>query len=74
MKCKIWQNLYTFKKFIGIQQKLTQNKWCTGKIINIFNNMFPKNSFKIWKYEFYFYLFKFFRYLEIFYSILRNGN
>jgi hypothetical protein len=52
MKCKIWKKLYTFKKFINIQQRLTQNIWCIVQIINIFSNMLQKISLKnsfLWK-------------------------
>jgi hypothetical protein len=46
------KKLYTFKKFIKIQQRLTQNILCIVKIINIFSNMLQKISLKnspLWK-------------------------
>jgi hypothetical protein len=52
MESIIWHNLQTFKKIIISQQRLTQNMWFIGVVINISSNKLQKVSFKnklIWK-------------------------
>jgi hypothetical protein len=43
LKCKIWEDLHIFKKFISIQPK--KNMWCIGEIINNLYNILQKKSF-----------------------------
>jgi hypothetical protein len=44
IKCKIWLNLYTLKKFLAIHEKLRQKMWCIENIIGIFSNILQKIS------------------------------